>query len=199
MNRPVRGSLLEILFFFMGLFDFWRTKKNTISYQYSKGKKSTIFCFMMKIGELKIVLDSAQMQESVILIPCYDPRMGGITQIGYGEQDFADDIQRLIDIIDSKDMGDMAFYNAFDVFVSKHIKEFGRLIDTDLFRIIAEIISMMEALSRKNNISFSKEDRVEITQVFVNRGISRFANYFYITRYRRNGLIIEPYLEKYQN
>ena len=112
---------------------------------------------------------------------------------------FADDIQRLIDIIDSKDMGDMAFYNAFDVFVSKHIKEFGRLIDTDLFRIIAEIISMMEALSRKNNISFSKEDRVEITQVFVNRGISRFANYFYITRYRRNGLNIEPYLEKYQN
>ena len=76
MNRPVRGSLLEILFFFMGLFDFWRTKKNTISYQYNNGNKQAVFCFMMKIGELKIVLDSAQMQEPVILIPCYAPRMG---------------------------------------------------------------------------------------------------------------------------
>ena len=85
---------------------------------------------------------------------------GGITQIGYGEQDFVNDIQRLIDIIDSKDMGDMAFYNAFDIFVSKHIKEFGRLIDTDLFRIIAEIISMMEALSRK--IRFHSQKKIEL-------------------------------------
>lgn len=181
----------------MDLFNFWNTKKNTISYQYNKGNKQVVFDFTMKVGALKIILNSAQIEEPVILISCYDPRMGSITKIGYGEQDFADDIQKLIEIIDSKDMGDMAFYNAFDIFVSEHIKEFGRLIDTDLFRIIAEIITMMEALSLKNNIPFTEEDRIDITKTFVNRGLSRFSNYFYITRYRRNGLGLEPYLEKY--
>ena len=183
----------------MGFFNFWNTKKNTVSYRNAKGKKQAVFYFTMKVGALEIILDSAQINEPVILIPCYDPRIGKTNIIGYGEQDFADDIQKLISIIDAKDMGDMAFYNAFDVFVSEHIKEFGRLIDTDLFRIIAEIITMIEALSLKNNIPFLEEDRIDITKTFVNRGISRFGNYFYITRYRRNGLNLEPYLVKYQN
>ncbi len=183
----------------MGFFNFWNTKKNTVSYRNAKGKKQAVFNFTMKVGALEIILDSAQINEPVILIPCYDPRIGKTNIIGYGEQDFADDIQKLISIIDAKDMGDMAFYNAFDVFVSEHIKEFGRLIDTDLFRIIAEIITMMEALSLKNNIPFLEEDRIDITKTFVNRGILRFGNYFYITRYRRNGLNLEPYLVKYQN
>ena len=159
----------------MGLFDFMKRKRkelNKISYQRNNGKKLVVFSFKMKVGELRIVLDSAQIKEPVILIPCYDPRMGRITQIGYGEQDFADDIQQLINIIDAKDMGDMAFYNAFDVFVSNHIKEFNRLIDTDLFRIVGEIISMMEALSWKNKISFSEEDRIGITVLRQLRGNS---------------------------
>lgn len=52
--------------------------------------------------------------------------------------------KKLIDIIDYKDREE-AFYHAFDVFVTEHINEFGRLIDTDLFRIVSEIILMMEA------------------------------------------------------
>lgn len=180
----------------MGIFDFIK-KKSVISYQYSNGKKEVVFDFTMKTGKVKIVCKSALMQEPVILIPSYDPRVGRVVELGYGEQDFADDIQSLINIIDAKDMGDMAFYNAFDVFTSNHIKEFGRLIDTDLFRIIAEVISMMEALSKKNNIVFSEIDRIGITKTFVNRALSRYANLFYITKYQRTELGIEPYLEKY--
>lgn len=172
-------------------------KNPVISYQYSNGKKEVVFDFIMNVGELKIICESALMQEPVILIPSYNPRLGRVIELGYGEQDFADDIQNLINIIDAKDMGDMAFYNAFDIFVFNHIKEFGRLIDTDLFRIIAEIVLMMEALSKKNNIVFSEVDRIDITKTFVNRALSRYANLFYITNYRRNGLSIEPYLEKY--
>ena len=75
--------------------------------------------------------------------------------------------------------------------------EYGRLIDTDLFRIIAELILMMQFFAIKSRMQFSDDDRVEITQTFVNRGLEKFSNVFYVTRYRRIGFELEPSIEKY--
>ena len=118
-------------------------------------------------------------------------------EIVYGEKDFADDIQKLIDTIDYEDRGEEAFYYAFDVFVTEHINEFNRLIDTDLFRIISEIILMMEAILKARVKEQLPEQ--DIMHSYINRTLTKFANNFYITKYRRSNFNIEPYLVKYSD
>lgn len=180
----------------MAIFNFQKRKCERI-HQHIDGCDFICFCFTMKVGDIQIKCKSILEPEPLIVIPSYDPRLGRFCEIGYGEQDFVDDIQEIIEIIDHKDMGEYAFYNAFDVYVMKHIKKYGRLIDTDLFRIIAELILMMQFFAIKSRMQFSDDDRVGITQTFVNRGLEKFSNVFYVTRYRRIGFELEPSIEKY--
>ena len=152
----------------------------------------------MKAGEIVINCRLMSAQNSVIILPSYDPRLHRMMDIGYGVQDFMDDIQEIINFIDSNNKGENAFFDAFDVFCAKHIKEYNRLIDTDLFRIIAEFVLIMKATALRNNIGFSDDDRVGITNVFMKRAFTIFADMIYITRYKHGNFGIETYLEKYQ-
>lgn len=156
------------------------------------------FHFMMKIGEIVISCRTMQRQKTVIVLPSYNLCLKKVAEIGYGVKDFIDDIQEIISIIDLKDMGENAFFNAFDVFVKRHVEQYNRLIDTDLFRIVAELILMMQAVANKKHIEFTNNDRIDITHVLVKRAFEKFSNVIYITRYKYGVGGIEAYIEKYQ-
>lgn len=151
----------------------------------------------MKIGELIIKCNSMPSNKHIIILPIFDVRIGRSANLGYGDKDFRDDLCEIIEIIESKDMGENAFFYAFDEFIKTHIKKYNRLVDTDLFRIVAEFILMMKALSKQSNMEFSENDRIEITKVFINRALKNFSDSYYVTRYKANGLNLEPYLDKY--
>ena len=104
----------------MGFLKFG-SKKPSINHQIIQGKKCTVFQFSMKATDFVITCHVAPAPEPLISFPSYDPRLGRYAEIVYGEKDFADDIQKLIDIIDYKDRGEEAFYYSFDVFVTEHI------------------------------------------------------------------------------
>lgn len=134
-------------------------------------------------------------KEQAILLSIFDARSGKSVDLGYGEKDLRDDLDDIIRIVESKDMGQDIFFYAFDKFIIKHIDKYGRLIDTDLFRIVAEFVLIMQALGVKDNIIFNNSDRIGITGVFINRALDRFPTYYYVTRY--DYLNLKPYLEKY--
>ena len=183
----------------MGFFKFG-SKKPSINHQIIQGKKCTVFQFSMKATDFVITCHVAPAPEPLISFPSYDPRLGRYVEIVYGEKDFADDIQKLIDTIDYEDRGEEAFYYAFDVFVTEHINEFNRLIDTDLFRIISEIILMMEAiLKARVKEQLPEQDKIDIMHSYINRTLTKVANNFYITKYRRSNFNIEPYLVTYSD
>lgn len=183
----------------MGFLNFG-SKKPSVNHQIIQGKKCTVFQFSMKATDFVITCHTVPTPKPLISIPSYDPRLGRYAEIVCSEKDFADDIQKLINIIDYKDMGDEAFYHAFDVFVTEHINEFNRLIDTDLFQIISEIILMMEAiLKARTKEQMPEQDKIDIMHSYINRALTKFANNFYITKYRRNNFNIEPYLVKYSD
>ena len=121
----------------------------------------------MKIGELKIVLDSAQMQESVILIPCYDPRMGGITQIGYGEQDFADDIQRLINQLYNEKK--LSFSSIKKVYVALNSCFNHALMDEAITRNPCLGIVLPSAAERTKRISSLNKEEVNLLKKEVSK------------------------------
>ena len=100
----------------------------------------------MRVGKITIICRTMPLKKQVVLIPMFDTRIGKFVDLGYGEKDLRDDLDDIIRIIGSKDMGQDAFFYAFDKFIIKHIDKYGRLIDTDLFRMVAEIILIMAAL-----------------------------------------------------
>ena len=134
----------------------------------------------------------------IIILPIFDVRIGRSANLGYGDKDFRDDLCEIIEIIESKDMGENAFFYAFDEFIKTHIKKYNRLVDTDLFRIIAEFILIIEALSANQGIHIPITQQVEFTRLFVNRALMTVPQHLYVTRYRTSTLGIEPYLEKYK-
>ncbi len=183
----------------MGFF-YFDGKKPSINHQIIQGEKCAVFQFSMKATNFVITCPIAPIPESFISFPSYNPYLKRCVNIVYGEKDFADDIQKLIDIIDYEDKGEEAFYYAFDVFVTEHINEFNRLIDTDLFRIISEIILMMEAiLKARLKEQMPEQDKIDIAQSYINRTLIKFADDFYITKYRWNHFNFEPYLVKYSD
>lgn len=182
----------------MSFFNFGKKKRYTMIRRPHGLDEMIDFHFKMKAGEIVISCHTMPKLKSVIVLPSYNPYLRKDAEIGYGVKDFIDDILEIIDIIDLEDMGEDAFFNAFDVFTRKHINLYNRLIDTDLFRIVAELTSMMQAVANKNNIEFTSHDRIDITNVFIRRAFERFSNAIYITRHRfgKNG--IEAYIEKYK-
>lgn len=159
------------------------------------------FSFSYLDGTIKIVceIDSNMSQkEKIIVIPLYDVRINRFTELRYGERDFIDDIKVMLRFLENSPKGEDFLYVAFDSFISYHIKQFNRIIDTDLFRIIAEFILVIEALSMKQEIHIPITQRVEFTRLFVNRVLITVPQYLYVTRYRTSAFGIESYLEKYK-
>ena len=107
----------------------------------------------MKNKKIIITCRTMPFKEQAILLSIFDARSGKSVDLGYGEKDLRDDLDDIIRIVESKDMGQDIFFYAFDKFIIKHIDKYGRLIDTDLFRIVAEFVLIMQALDVKNNNS----------------------------------------------
>ena len=183
-------GLEKILKTIMGFFNFNR-KVKVVHQTFGHVE----FHCKMRVGKITIICRTMPLKKQVVLIPMFDTRIGKFVDLGYGEKDLRDDLDDIIRIIGSKDMGQDAFFYAFDKFIIKHIDKYGRLIDTDLFRMVAEIMLIMAALSTKNNIIFNDSDRIGITRVFINRALDKFPTYYYVTRY--DCLNLRPYLEKY--
>lgn len=180
----------------MGLFNFSRVKCE-VRYLNALPQKQIELCFFSPTYRIKIVCDITSSKEQVIL-PCFVPHIGKFVDLVYGVKDFIDDVKNILNIFEKVSKGEDFLYNAFDKFVQRHVKEFHRIIDTDLFRIISEFMLVICDLSLQKGIRVSISDKVDISQSFLNRVmVGNFAPYYYVTRYRQNGGHWESYLEKY--
>ncbi|MBD8041738.1 hypothetical protein H9625_15085 [Phocaeicola sp. Sa1CVN1] len=165
-----------------------------------KGQEVEFYFFYLH-EVIKIVCEvdlNLSRKEKIIIIPLWDIRVNQFTELRYGEQDFIDDVGTILSFLENSPKGEDFLYAAFDSFVFYHIKQFNRIVDTDLFRIIAEFILVTEALSRNKGISIPIMQRVEFTRLFINRVLNTVSQHLYITRYRKSTFGIEPYLEKYK-
>lgn len=180
----------------MGLFNFSSVKCG-IRYLNALPQKQIEFCFLAPNYRIKIVCDITSSTEQVIL-SCFVPHLGKFVDLVYGVKDFVDDVKNILKIFEKTSKGEDFLYDAFDKFVKRHVKEFHRIIDTDLFRIISEFMLVICDLSLQKGIRLSVSDKVDISKSFVDRVLmGNFAPYYYVTRYRQNGGNWEPYLEKY--
>ena len=180
---------------------FFRNKGHKVNYiDTLNGQEAEIY-FPYLTGTIRIVCEidlNMSRKEKIIVIPSYDTRINRFTELRYGERDFVDDVKMMLKFLENSPKGEDFLYVAFDSFVSYHIKQFSRIIDTDLFRIIAEFILVIGALSANQGIHIPIAQQVEFTRLFVNRALMTVPQYLYVTRYRTSALGIEPYLEKYK-
>ena len=146
---------------------FFRNKGHKINYMDTPTGQKAEFSFPYLDGTIKIVCEidsNMSRKEKIIVIPSYDTRINRFTELRYGERDFVDDVKMMLKFLENSPKGEDFLYVAFDSFVSYHIKQFNRIIDTDLFRITAEFILVIEALSVKQGIHIPITRRVEFTR-----------------------------------
>lgn len=179
----------------------FRNKGYKINYITTPNGQKAEFSFSYLDETIKIVCEidlNMSREEKIIAVPLYDVRINRFTELRYGERDFIDDVKMMLKFLEKSPKGEDFLYVAFDSFISYHIKQFNRIIDTDLFRIIAEFILVTEALSRNKGINIPIIQHIEFSHLFINRALSTVSQHLYITRYRKSTFGIEPYLEKYR-
>lgn len=152
---------------------------------------------LRNLGRVEIVEEFLAFKQHIIGIPNYDPRAMTNVMFGYGEDDFCNDVESFIYIINKQDRGEDTFLIALDGFIDNHVEIYHRLIDTDLLRAVSILVEIMDAVARTANEELDISDKVDIFKSLVRREISRYQNVFYMVKYRLEGDVQKPYLVKY--
>ena len=97
---------------------------------------------------------------------------------GYGEDDFCNDLEAFVDIINTNDRGEDTFFIALDIFIDKHVDTYHRLIDTDLLRSVSILVELMGAVAAYSDEELDLNDKVGIFKSLVRREISRCHDVF---------------------
>ncbi len=152
---------------------------------------------LRNLGRLEIVEEFLVFKQHIIGVPNYDPRAATNAMFGYSEDDFCNDLEAFVDIINTNDRGEDTFFVALDIFIDKHINTYHRLIDTDLLRSVSILVELMGSVAAYSNEELDLDDKVGIFKSLVRREISRCQDVFYVVKYRLEGNIQKPYLVKY--
>lgn len=152
---------------------------------------------LRNLGRIEIVEEFLALKQHIIGVPSYDPRAVTNEMFGYGEDDFCNDLEAFVDIINTNDRGEDTFFIALDIFIDKHVDTYHRLIDTDLLRSVSILVELMGAVAAYSDEELDLNDKVGIFKSLVRREISRCQDVFYVVKYRLEGNIQKPYLVKY--
>jgi len=195
----------------MALFD-WLRKGNTISKQehpissvenyfdktqiepiVKDGKEYTSFHFI--VGSICLEATKIGTDRFVSIEANYPQE----EEYCYRESDFCEDINAFEDLIASN-MRDIN--TVLNFYFRQHIANYGRLVDTDLYRSIAIYIYYMEIHGRFLGIMetpLSRPEKYRISESLSEKIIELYKESFFITKYKLlNGESI-PYLEKYNH
>jgi len=151
---------------------FGRNKKTIeTTVRYCCGKKQVVYHFILKKEKYRMVVDSG-IEKGTVLITLYNPLVKQKFDVAYSEKYFTIELKELIDVMEGNDM---TFYGTLDILVSRKMGKLKMLKDIDLYRMVAEIILVMKAISWKNYLSFPDEDQKEIAELYVKRMFSMYS------------------------
>lgn len=133
---------------------------------------------LRNLGRIEIVEEFLAFKQHIIGVPSYDSRAVTNEMFGYGEDDFCNDLEAFVDIINTNDRGEDTFFIALDIFIDKHVDAYHRLIDTDLLRSVSILVELMGAVAAYSDEELDLNDKVGIFKSLVRREISRCQDVF---------------------
>ena len=131
---------------------------------------------------------------------CYDSfnlTIGQEMQTISDEEELANDISSIMYLYENPKGEKRDFIiDTFDEVVTKHIKQYNRIVDTDLSSTIAYMGIALNALAQKepNGTTITQEGKMHLLEMLMVRTEQKFGNYLYLTRYHRTPQGLQPYL-----
>jgi hypothetical protein len=164
------------------------------------GDRATILFQTPRHGEMSMEFKFIDMPDGSkgLYYDSYNVALGQDMQTISDEEELAEDISLIINLLDKKDNPtyDISLIDTFDTIIEKHISQYGRLVDTDLCSNIAYIGLALKALSAKdpNGATFGPVHRGRLLEMLMGRAEQKFGDYLYLTKYSRTPFGIKPYL-----
>lgn len=164
------------------------------------GNQATIVFQAPRHGEISMVFKYVETPDGSkgLCYDCFNLALGQDMQAVSAEEELAQDISLIINLIDNTDnpANDINIIDTFDAIIEKHISQYGRLVDTDLCSNIAYIWLALKSLSEKdsNGETFGPVRRICLLEMLMGRAEQRFGDYLYLTRYSNTPSGIRPYL-----
>ena len=178
-----------------------------VAYSYKinhRGDEATIVFQTSRHGEVSIVFKYKNMPDgdNYLWYDCFNLSIGKEMQAFSEEEELAHDIATIMFLCENPSGLNQDFIiNAFDTYISDHIHQFGRIIDTDLCSTIAYMGICLNALAQKepNGEPITQEGKMQLLDMLMARTEQKFGDYFYLTRYSRTPMGLRPYLVSFND
>lgn len=118
-------------------------------------------------------------------------------QIICSVNEFMSELKFLCEYMNKKGIGDDTFSKAFSLLLEKHIKEIGRLIDTDLYTYVDKALILWNSIMVSYRAQLLPDDAEKLWVKIFQAALTEYKNFIYITQYDfTNPLSPKPYLVK---
>ena len=173
-----------------------------ISYSYKirhSGDEVTIVFQTSRHGDVSLAFKYKNMPDgnNYLWYDCFNLSVGKEMQAFSEEEELAQDIATIMYLCENPSGSHKDFIiDAFDIYISNHIRQFGRIVDTDLCSTIAYIGIVLNALAQNepNGEPITEEGKMNLLEMLMARTEQKFGDYLYLTRYHRTPRGLQPYL-----
>lgn len=177
------------------------------SYNYiitHSGNYATITIQTNRHGDVRLEFKFTDMPNSSkgLFYDSFNLTLGQEMQTISDEEELAQDISTIIYLFETTAGPNRDFIiETFDIVISKHIKQYGRLVDTDLCSTIAYMGIALNALAQKepNGTTITQEGKMHLLEMLMARAEHKFGNYLYLTKYSRTPHGLQPYLVSFND
>lgn len=177
----------------MGIFSILKSKKR----DFSRKKSGSTVSYTMQSQRNGLIVISVKSTltpdgKDGVTFSCFNSFVGKFGMTILEESDFISDIKSFLTMLDNSSSTDNSYYNkVITEALQKHQQTFGRIIDTDLYTIEAELWLLLEN-DLKNKIK-----RIDFLDAVLTCAEQRFSNSLFIAQYVRTPHGIMPQLIKF--
>lgn len=136
-------------------------------------------------GDYTVVVESVASPNGMkgVMYDCFLVAAGQWQRQGMGEDDFIKDMKEVMRLLTDGNNNEAIMTSL----LKQHISQSGRLIDTDLCTYISELYLALIAVNGDCNRNLLLDQMMQVAE-------RNFGDKLFITRYRRNGWNIQPFL-----
>lgn len=172
----------------------------TLSYKIlHSGTEATLVFQSISHGEVRVAFKCINTPDGSkgLVYDCFNATIGRTMQQVSDENEFANDLSYIIYLYENHGFTDGDFLiGTFDAIIDKHIRQYNRIVDTDLYSTIAQMIIALNALVQKepNGIPLNEHGKHNILEMLMIRAEEKYADFLYVTQYARTPFGLQPHL-----
>lgn len=163
------------------------------------GAEATIIFQSLHHGKVQINVKCVRTPDGNkgFVYDCVNATIGREIQQISLETDFVNDLSYIIYLYENSVGTKQDYINGtFDAVINKHIRQYGRIVDTDLYTTIAQMTIGLNALAQNepNGVPLNEHGKLKLLKMLLARAEQKYGNFLYLTQYELTAYGLQPHL-----